>query len=75
MKPNRLQKEICDVIKCEASFWQNTNDITSPTHLCNIGEEINLLSIFSISEELSSELKSLLENLYWLIREFDTKTE
>lgn len=72
MKPNRLQKEICDAIKHEASFWQNTNDITSPTHLCDIYEEINLLSI---SEELSSELKSLLENLYWLIRKFDTKTE
>lgn len=75
MKPNRLQKEICDVIKCEASFWQNSNDITSPTHLCDIDIEVNQLCIFSISEEDSNELKSLLENLYWLIRKFDTKTE
>lgn len=40
MKPTELQKKICDLIISQAKFWKVTNDINSPTHYCDIREEI-----------------------------------
>lgn len=40
MKPTKLQKKICDLIISQATFWKVTNDINSPTHYCDIEEEI-----------------------------------
>lgn len=41
MKPTQLQKKICELVKSQASFWINTNDIDSPTHYCDMWEELN----------------------------------
>ena len=72
MKPNLLQKEICDVIKCEASFWQKTNDITSPTHLGDIYMDVHLTDL---PEETMDKFEELLKDLYWFVRKFDNKNE
>jgi hypothetical protein len=39
MKPNKLQKDVCELIKRQAQFWINTNDINSPTHFCDTAKE------------------------------------
>lgn len=39
MKANKIQNYLCDVILSQQSFWRNSNDITSPTHLNDIEEE------------------------------------
>lgn len=40
MKPTTKQKKLCEIIIEQAKFWQSTNDIHSPTHLCDIEETV-----------------------------------
>ena len=65
MKPNEQQKKICGLIKSQASFWMNTNDIDSPTHLCDIDEEVSNLEL---DEEMESELSFALKELYLIVK-------
>jgi hypothetical protein len=65
MKPNEQQKKICGLIKSQASFWMNTNDIDSPTHLCDIDEEVANLEL---DEEMESELSFALKELYLIVK-------
>jgi len=65
MKPNEQQKKICGLIKSQASFWMNTNDIDSPTHLCDIDEEVANLEL---EEEMESELSFALKELYLIVK-------
>lgn len=74
MKPNKIQQEICDVIKDQASFWKITNDITSPTHLSDMYMDVHL-NLNELPEETMDKFEELLKNLYWFVRKFDTKTE
>ena len=62
MKPNKLQKDVCELIKRQAQFWINTNDINSPTHFCDIDEELLAMDDFDdvIAEDISYLLKELL---------------
>lgn len=69
MKANKLQQEICDVIKDQASFWKSTDDITSLTHLGDIHMSAHLTDL---PEEDADAFEELLQILYWFIREFDT---
>ena len=62
MKPTKLQKKICELIKSQASFWMNTNDINSPTHYNDIEEGVE--DIDELSEEEKEELLFALRNLY-----------
>lgn len=64
MKPNKKQKEICELIKSQASFWMNSNDIDSPTHLCDIDEEVAKLEL---DEDMESELAFALKQLYYTV--------
>lgn len=32
MKPTERQKKVCEAIMNQISYWQTSNDITSPTH-------------------------------------------
>lgn len=65
MKPNKQQKEICELIKSQASFWMNSNDIDSPTHLCDIDEEVDKLDL---EEDIASELSFDLTQLYQIVK-------
>lgn len=66
MKPTDVQKKICDLIIEQANFWKDTNDIFSPTHLCDIEESVNN------TDELSSSDKEILieafTDLYFKVR-------
>ena len=65
MKPNKQQKEICELIKSQASFWMNSNDIDSPTHLCDVDEEVNNLGL---DEDMVCELAHALRELYLIVK-------
>lgn len=65
MKPNKKQKEICELIKSQASFWMNSNDIDSPTHLCDMDEEVAKLEL---GEDMESELTFALNELYYIVK-------
>ena len=66
MKPTKLQKKICELIKSQASFWMNTNDIYSPTHYNDIEESLDDMD--ELSEEEKEELLFALRNLYNLVK-------
>lgn len=65
MKPNEQQKKVCELIKSQASFWMNSNDIDSPTHFCDIGEEVATLDL---PEHIEKELVFALEELYLMVK-------
>lgn len=66
MKPTKLQKKICELIKSQASFWMNTNDIYSSTHYNYIEESLDDMD--ELSEEEKEELLFALRNLYQLVK-------
>jgi hypothetical protein len=66
MEPTDKQKKLIKVVKMQAEFWESTNDITSPTHLCDIDETINLE--LDLSEEDTNKFSELLQGLYFFIR-------
>lgn len=66
MKPTKLQKKICELIKSQASFWMTTNDINSPTHYNDIEE--SLYDMDELSEEEKEELLFALSSLYHLVK-------
>lgn len=41
MKPNRVQQHICDFIIEQITWWRDSNDINSPTHLCDLESRLN----------------------------------
>ena len=73
MKPNKIQRYICDVIHSQQDFWKHSNDIASYTHLFDIEEECNAQFANLLSDEEIKELASKLQDLYWFIRKFDDK--
>ena len=64
---------MCDAILSQQSFWRNSNDITSPTHLTAIEEECFAQLDNLISDDDRKELVEKLQDLYWFIRKFDDK--
>jgi hypothetical protein len=40
MESNEKQIKVCEIIKEQARFWIETNDIKSPTHWSDISEMI-----------------------------------
>lgn len=73
MKPTDKQKKVITNILSTIKYWSNTNDITSPSHLTLIEEDMN-----SLADELDmeyddnniEELVSKLSDLYFVIRKF-----
>lgn len=51
--------------KVAGSFWMNSNDIDSPTHLCDIDEEVAKLEL---DEDMESELSFALKELYYIVK-------
>ena len=71
MKANEIQRELCDVICSQQSFWKNSNDISSPTHITDIEEECFAQLCDLVSDEDREEFEEKLKDLYWFIRKFD----
>lgn len=42
-KPNEKQIAIAKMISSQAHFWATTNDISSPTHWCDLEESVQTL--------------------------------
>lgn len=66
MKPTNRHIELCELIKSQANFWIGTNDIDSPTHLCDIAESLN--GIEWLSEHDWYEMEDCLNQLYYTVR-------
>ena len=73
MKANKIQNYLCDVILSQQSFWRNSNDITSPTHLTDIEEECFAQLGNLIQDSDREKFENKLKDLYWFIRKFDDK--
>jgi len=71
MKANKIQNCLCDAILSQQSFWRNSNDITSPTHLTDIEEECFAQLGNLIQDSDREEFENKLKDLYWFIRKFD----
>ena len=67
MKPTEEQIETIDTILSIIKTWKNTNDIKSPTHVCDIeeftyadlGGVVDDSIIFEIQDELSDLWRSI----------------
>jgi len=71
MKPSEKQKKICELIKSTASFWMNSNDIDSPTHVNDIEEEVyNLDDDIDLDDVEKEILISNLLNIYWVVKKY-----
>ena len=66
MKSSQKQKELCEFIRSQASFWANTNDIDSPTHISDIEEEINNIEWLNDYERI--DLMDKVQDLYFFIK-------
>lgn len=69
-KINEKQKEIIKFFQKQLSFWENTNDINSPTHMTDIGEESYFLNDH-VSAEVIDQLESIAIELYQTIKGID----
>lgn len=67
MKATTKQKEICDLIINQVSFWKSSNDINSPTHYCDNSESVR--SLEGLSEEDEEDLTNFLDNLLNFVKE------
>lgn len=69
MKPTPGQIKLAQYIESQASWWQTTNDIRSPTHYCDISNDLaDLVFEEVITEEEAKEIEKTMEVLYELIK-------
>jgi hypothetical protein len=69
MKPNKKQIKACEEISSQAKFWISTNDLSSPTHSCDIEEMMSGLVAFGdLTEDEASELEVKLIDLLIFVR-------
>lgn len=61
MKATDKQKEICDLVIQQASFWKSSNDIDSFTHYCDNFESVRCLE--GLSEKDEEDLTNFLDDL------------
>lgn len=70
MKPTVLQTKVIELCEGQLAFWKGTNDISSPTHFCDIDSDFDNFSINNnISEEKLWSVKKSLEKLLKDIRD------
>lgn len=67
MKANDKQKQICDLIINQVSFWKTSNDINSPTHYSDNSESVR--NTEGLSEEQEEDLTNFLDNLLSYIKQ------
>lgn len=69
MTPNKLHKELCDIVILQVNCWKDSNDISSPTHYSDNWEEVNKFVLDDkISEEDAEQLTNALDELYHTIK-------
>lgn len=69
MKPTPRQKQLIEEVQNQASFWMNTNDIDSPTHYCDMEEEVSKLEMDDLlSKEEAKKFEDLLGDLFDFIK-------
>jgi len=72
MKPTKAQLEVINFIKDQVNFWEGTNDLSSPTHLCDIDECLNALEdTIDLPEHRKDRLRDLMQYLYYFIKNTD----
>lgn len=65
---------ICKEIEATVDFWINSNDISSPSHVSEIGSLTTNLSIFDgLTENQAAELDTKLVGLLDFIRDLSKK--
>lgn len=68
MKPTINQQEVFKEVAAQVSSWINTNDITSPTHGCDIENGFMILELDNVlSEDASDEICQAVNDLRLLI--------
>ena len=70
MKPSSKQLKIIEFLEQQLKFWKNTNDIGSPTHICDVGEFAQFLDDIFSPDEISS-IEILTTELYLSITEIE----
>ena len=72
MKPNKIQIEIIKAIKCQLSYWENSNDINSPT----LNSDISECLFTELPDEVDGmqllEFEDIVLNLLNTIRKYGT---
>jgi len=68
MKPNKNQLLVIESIRSTIGFWESTNDLDSPTHLCDI-DECTMADLGGIlPDDKISQLCDALQTLYFIIK-------
>lgn len=70
MKPTITQIKIAKVVEECSSFWQSTNDINSPTHICDIEETVNRDLLEDLAKEERIVIINKITELYKFIKQF-----
>ena len=52
MKPTSAQKEVIETTKRLVSYWLNTNDLDSPSHITIIEDEVYAIDSLSTDEQV-----------------------
>ena len=68
MKANTNQIDACNTLKMCMTFWQDSNDITSPSHFNLIGTIVQTEMMDYANDELKDEIIEKMQDLYILIR-------
>lgn len=73
MKPTDKQLQVLKVIEDQIKFWQYTNDLYSPSHLCEIETDIVNLTMFDdlLTKQQENELSGKLIDLLYYIRNLE----
>ena len=71
MKPTEKQIKAIDAIVSIVKSWENTNDITSPSHIDYINDEMNAELGDLIRDAWLYELKDKLVDLYIKVRRIE----
>ena len=68
MKPTSAQKEVIETSKRLVSYWLNTNDLDSPSHISIIEDEVYAIDGLSIDEQvlIINNLIDLLKTIRYL---------
>lgn len=68
MKPTSAQKEVIETSKRLVSYWLNTNDLDSPSHISIIEDEVFAIDGLSTDEQalIIHNLVDLLKTIRYL---------
>ena len=69
MKPNKKQLEIAKFVENQGKFWQQTNDISSPTHQGDISEFTMSLRLYeTLTSEEARTINCAMKNILEIIQ-------